>query len=952
MEPNSQLFEAYLKCPTKCWLRSRGETGEGNAYAEWVRAQNESYRAEGVRRLQDTVPEGERIVAPATENLKAAKWRLAVDFVAPVSAPAGSGSVPLPQQTPGETPGQPADGTSALPPQPIPRSLESRLHAVERVASEGRGKPAQFIPIRFIFRNKLTRDDRLLLAFDALVLSELLGRDVSLGKIIHGDDRGTFKVKTAGLLGEVRKLAAKMAEEVTSASPPDLVLSRHCGECEFQNRCRQKAIEKDDLSLLANMAEKERKQLRSKGIFTVTQLSYTFRPRRRPKRLRDKKEKYHHSLKALAVREKKIHIVGTPELKIEGTPVYLDVEGLPDRDFYYLIGVRIGNGESAVQHSLWADTVADEERIWREFLEILKRVEGPILIHYGSFETTFLKRMSERYGGSVGALGSTLAKALTLNLLSFMFSQIYFPTYSNGLKEVAGYFGFKWSKGNASGAQTICWRCDWDQTGAESAKKRLVTYNANDCAALGLVCDVVSHLGSAKEGANYPKVISADDLALSTSMWPSFSSSIPAFEAINKAGRWNYQRDRIYIRSDKVVRRAVRGLVAPSSRSLYPNKEVTRNGRIVCPKCKKKGDKKSAASRILYDLRFSKRGVRTWVVRYNYRTYHCRHCHNTFGTPAEFRRKSTYGRNVLGTVVYMLIELCVTQRSISSGLNRMFRLGIQEREVHHLKEWASRFYEQTRRQLLARMLEGGLIHADETSIVLKRRRAYVWVFTTFHEVAYFYAEMREAVFLQDALKGFSGVLVSDFYAAYDSIPCPQQKCLIHLIRDLNDAVLDHPFDEELKALVVGFAGLLKGIVDTIDRRGLKHYFLKGHRRDVEQFYRGMLKNECRSEAALRCRERLEKNREKLFTFLDHDGIPWNNNNAEHAIKAFARLRRGIEGLTTSKGIEEYLILLSVCQTCKYQGLDFLDFLRSGETDIQAFAENQPRRKRPKPEQPF
>jgi hypothetical protein len=250
------------------------------------------------------------------------------------------------------------------------------------------------------------------------------------------------------------------------------------------------------------------------------------------------------------------------------------------------------------------------------------------------------------------------------------------------------------------------------------------------------------------------------------------------------------------------------------------------------------------------------------------------------------------------------------------------------------------------------MLEGGLIHADETSIVLKRRRAYVWVFTTFHEVAYFYAEMREAVFLQDALKGFSGVLVSDFYAAYDSIPCPQQKCLIHLIRDLNDAVLDHPFDEELKALVVGFAGLLKGIVDTIDRRGLKHYFLKGHRRDVEQFYRGMLKNECRSEAALRCRERLEKNREKLFTFLDHDGIPWNNNNAEHAIKAFARLRGGIEGLTTSKGIEEYLILLSVCQTCKYQGLDFLDFLRSGETDIQAFAENQPRRKRPKPEQPF
>jgi predicted RecB family nuclease len=146
------------------------------------------------------------------------------------------------------------------------------------------------------------------------------------------------------------------------------------------------------------MSEKERKELHSKGIFTITQLSYAFRPRRRPKLLRDRREKYHHSLKALAIREKKIHIVGSPELKIEGTPVYLDVEGLPDRDFYYLIGVRIGDGAFAVQHSLWADSVEDEGRIWRELLGILETVEKPVLIHYGSYETTFLRRMSERHG--------------------------------------------------------------------------------------------------------------------------------------------------------------------------------------------------------------------------------------------------------------------------------------------------------------------------------------------------------------------------------------------------------------------------------------------------------------------------------------------------------------------------------------------------------------------------
>ncbi|MGB6396515.1 MAG: hypothetical protein WBF73_12620, partial [Bradyrhizobium sp.] len=50
---------------------------------------------------------------------------------------------------------------------------------------------------------------------------------------------------------------------------------------------------------------------------------------------------------------------------------------------------------------------------------------------------------------------------------------------------------------------------------------------------------------------------------------------------------------------------------------------------------------------------------------------------------------------------------------------------------------------------------------------------------------------------------------SDFYAAYDSIECPQQKCLIHLMRDLNDEILKNPFDQEAKLIALRFAALLK-----------------------------------------------------------------------------------------------------------------------------------------------
>ena len=65
---------------------------------------------------------------------------------------------------------------------------------------------------------------------------------------------------------------------------------------------------------------------------------------------------------------------------------------------------------------------------------------------------------------------------------------------------------------------------------------------------------------------------------------------------------------------------------------------------------------------------------------------------------------------------------------------------------------------------------------------------------------------------------------------------------------------------------------------------------------------------------------MKRNRDTMFTFLNFDDVPWNNNNAEHAIKAFATLRRVIDGVTTEKGLQDFLILLSLCETCKYKNV--------------------------------
>ncbi len=711
----------------------------------------------------------------------------------------------------------------------------------------------------------------MLLGFEALALSGMLGRKIDLGRIVHGDEQATMKVKTDGPAGEVRKLTEKAAALLSGTSPPDLVLKRHCTECEFQARCGQKAIEKDDLSLLANLKEKERKKLNSEGIFTITQLSYTFRPRRRPKRLRDKREKYHHALKALAIREKKIHIVGTPELKIDGTPVYLDVESLPDRDFYYLIGLRVKTVDRVTQHSFWADGIADERKTWNDFLAVVAAIEKPVLIHYGSFETTCLRRMSERYGEP--AADSPAAKVLpaAINLVSVAFAQIYFPTFSNGLKDVGAWLGCKWSGVNASGARSIIRRMKWEELGEPAAKRNLITYNAEDCQALETLTNEIVELGQESPHAgNSPLGEIVNTARLKREHPYGFKRNtfaLPELNIVNAAAYWDYQRDRVYVKSNLKVRRAVTRSRRPKE-LLSPNKIIECPRARKCPKCASaKFWKHTKYSKTLYDLKFMRHGIKRWIIRYRYHRYQCKGCKTVFQPEETFYGKGKFGPEIIAYSLYLSIELRLPQLHVATKLNRLFGFHLDSPGVGRFKAGAAENYLGTYDTLVKGLCSGGLLHADETKVSIKDQDGFVWVFANMEEVAYVFTWTREGDLLQTLLKDFKGVLVSDFYAAYDSINRPQQKCLIHLIRDLNDDLTKHPFDVELKQIASAFAGLVKPMIETIDRHGLKSRFLRKHLAAVGRFYRRIPALALQSEAALKFRKRLEKNREKLFTFL-------------------------------------------------------------------------------------
>lgn len=900
----SELLEAYLACPMKCHLQSNGEKCSENEFATLYQTQKDSYRHAGIRRLEADSPRGSARSQIELRDFKKAEWQLAFN--------------------------QPLDVDD----------LSATIDAIQREPTEGR--PSELIPIRFVHLNKPSRANKLMAVFDAIVLSRVAGQPISAARLIHGDAWTTMKVRVAAHVIELTKIFGKMRTLLAASSPPDLILNRHCPECEFRDRCREKAIEKDDLSLLTSLTDKERTRLNRRGIFTVKQLSHTFRPRRRPKRLAAQSERYHHSLRALAIREKKIHIVGKLRLPVRGTPIFFDVESLPDSDFYYLVGIRIDADGRSTLYSFWANTPSDEQTIWTDFLAVVSATEKPTLIHYGSFETKFMKKMCDRYGPPPDGSIAAVAIASSLNLLAPIFATIYFPTYSNGLKENARFLGFEWSDPTVDGHQSIAWRHLWERSHDPRFREKLITYNKEDCAALAVVTRAVDQLTDVEHGAGEApslsgEVVHADAVSGRTSSWQPFKSPISDLEKINLAARWDYQRDRVFVRSGTAKRRATQQ-ASKRPCAQRAQKTVRLNAPQACPRCEKKWRKRGRLrSKTVQDLIFGKHSIKRRTIKYEAQAFVCRSCGYEYGLNGLALHGRNWGWNILAYFVYNAIGLRIPQLTVQHSINRLFGCRLVRSSLNEFKIRAAKIYSDTKARILDQIITGKLIHADETSANINGRLAYVWVLTSLTEVAYVLTESREGETVQQLLKEFRGVLVSDFYAAYESIACAQQKCLIHLIRDLNDEILNNPFDEEAKLVALRFAALLKPIVDTIDRRGLRAHFLRKHLRDVERFYGFLGHENFNSDAAAKFKQRFERNRDKLFTFLRYDDVPWNNNNAEHAIKAFARLRDVIAGSSTKKGVEEYLTLLSVSETCKYRGVDFLDFLRSGETDIAMFA---------------
>jgi hypothetical protein len=364
---------------------------------------------------------------------------------------------------------------------------------------------------------------------------------------------------------------------------------------------------------------------------------------------------------------------------------------------------------------------------------------------------------------------------------------------------------------------------------------------------------------------------------------------------------------------------------------------VTR--RRKCPKHKGKILKVSnkTAERVVVDLILTRSGIRKSITKYYGTKSYCSKCNKYYNPPAIDRfNNNLYDHNFRSWAIYYRVCL----RQPYSTIVQLFQDQFNEKIsltliVNFIKEFGNK-YSKTEEISIKRMLESPFIHADETMINIQGEDQYVWVFTDGKRIVLRKTETREASIVHEFLFNYTGVLISDFYPGYDSVKCRQQKCWPHLIRDINEDLWKEPFNEEFELFVLEVKNLIVPILQTIQKYGSKKRHLNKYKKPIDQFYKKNIDNQAYEyEVTIRYQNRFQRYRDSLFTFLEEDGIPWNNNMAERAIRHLA-VQRKISGFFFDSVITQYLLLLGIAQSCRFQDKSFLKFLLSQKKDIDLY----------------
>lgn len=304
--------------------------------------------------------------------------------------------------------------------------------------------------------------------------------------------------------------------------------------------------------------------------------------------------------------------------------------------------------------------------------------------------------------------------------------------------------------------------------------------------------------------------------------------------------------------------------------------------------------------------------------------YYCSPCGKKVSAPVtEALPKATIGLRLTLLSAFLHYALGMTTRNICTWLRTFCQFPVTPGGLvlqwQRLAEILKPVYD----DLATEARLSAVLNIDESGWRILGRTAWLWCFTSAKLAYYVLTPSRAAPVIKQVIgDGFKGILIADFFAAYDRIQAfAKQRCVVHLLREIKQVSLRNRssewqrFARRLKRLI---HEALKLVIDR-ERIGENAYDRRVanlHIRLADIFGRSY-----RNADAKRLSKRLSKYCDELFTFLLHPHVAADNNHAERQIRFAVIMRKNYFGNRSMRGADTQAILMSIFRTCHLRNID-------------------------------
>jgi transposase len=347
-----------------------------------------------------------------------------------------------------------------------------------------------------------------------------------------------------------------------------------------------------------------------------------------------------------------------------------------------------------------------------------------------------------------------------------------------------------------------------------------------------------------------------------------------------------------------------------------------------CPRCGGVLSKNhtDCYTRVVEDIVPARVVVTEYVVRRRY----CRRCRKQVSAPIpnviDGGSNERFGLRLMLLVVSLKL-LGTSYEKIGSLLRLLFDLDITEAAMAHCVMTVARAFGPRYEELKKELRREASLRGDETGWRIKGRNHWLWAFVGRWSVVYEVAKSRGKDVPRRVLgKDYGGTVISDSWPAWNHVGGKHQRCLVHYLREVADTIKYKSPGKEFLPFAKKLRRMLRDSIRVGEKVAIREERLRAKAR-LEARADALIASYSLSgeKNCLRFVKRLKRERGMLFTFLEEEGVEWNNNAAERALRSSVVIRKITYGNQSDEGAAVHAVLMSMRETCSLRKENFFDY---------------------------